>query len=299
MDLKGDKGVVPILPEVVTTHRRKGPTARFRKFLTHVGIALSLFLLYDLSHSKHAFQVAHKIKPWKHSCSGGNKFFDNYINRVEGTFLSAPSRTSDPALALINMAFSAVPSTESALASSRYYATHPHLAGSQADLQDAKDVLSFFQNEFDISSSAVEPIFDAGSPESRQATLSTTSELKSPNAWIDVYYPVMNTGNADGISLEILGQDGESTWTADLLEDGDPADETAAKYKHAIPPWHGLSAAGVAAGPIVYANYGTKDDYDKLVAMGVDLTGKIVLARYGANFRGLKVSDMIPHELLS
>ncbi|KAF8551485.1 Zn-dependent exopeptidase [Imleria badia] len=270
MDLKSDKGTVPTLPEVVTTQRRKGPTARFQKFLTHVGVALSLFLLYDLSHSKHSFQVAHKIKPWKHSCSGGNKSFDNYINRVEGAFL-------------------AVPSTESALASSRYYATHPHLAGSQADLQDAKDVLSFFQNEFGISSSSVEPIFDAGSPESRQATLSTTSELKSPNAWIDVYYPVMNTGNADGITLDILGQDGESIWTADLLEDGDPADETAAKYKHAIPPWHGLSAAGEAAGRIVYANYGTKDDYDKLVAMGVDLTGKIVLARYGANFRGLKI----------
>lgn len=161
------------------------------------------------------------------------------------------------------------------------------------DLQDAKDVLFFFQSEFGISPSFVEPIFDAGSPESRSATLSTTSELKSPNAWIDVYYPVMNTGNADGISLEILGQYGQPIWIADLLEDGDPRDETAAKYKHAIPPWHGYSAAGQAAGPIVYANYGTKDDYDKLEGMGVDLTGKIVLARYGANFRGLKVSGSL------
>ena len=187
---------------------------------------------------------------------------------------------------------SAIPSTESAIANSRHYATHPHLAGSQADFQDAKDVLSFFRNEFGISSSLVEPIFDAGSSESRHATLSTTSELKSPNAWIDVYYPVMNTGNADGISLQILAEDGQSIWTADLLEDGDPGDETAARYRDTVPPWHGLSAAGEAAGRLVYANYGTKDDYDKLVAMGVDLTGKIVLARYGANFRGLKVSNV-------
>lgn len=194
------------------------------------------------------------------------------------------------------MAHSIVPFNESALANSRYYATHPHLAGSPEDLQDAKDILSFFQNEFSISSSSVEPIFDAGSPESREATLSITSNLKSPNAWIDVYYPVMNTGNADGISLEILEQDGGSIWTADLLEDGDPGDETAAKYKYAIPSWHGLSAAGEAAGPIVYANYGTKEDYDKLVAMGVDLTGKIILTRYGAIFRGLKVSSSL-HEL--
>ncbi|KAG6378629.1 hypothetical protein JVT61DRAFT_12899 [Boletus reticuloceps] len=144
------------------------------------------------------------------------------------------------------MTHSAVPSTESALANSRYYATHPHVAGSQQDLQDAKDVLSFFQTEFGISSTSVEPIFSAGSRESRQATLGITSGLKSPNAWIDIYYPVMNTGNSDGISLEILGQDGDSIWTADLLEDGDPGDKTAAEYKHAIPPWHGLSAGGVS-----------------------------------------------------
>ncbi|KAH0839839.1 Zn-dependent exopeptidase [Lanmaoa asiatica] len=274
MDLKSDKGAEPTLPDVATTHRRPRPTC-FRKLLTRVGIALFLFYLYESFQSVYSFQIAHKIKAWKHSCSNGNKFIDNYINRIEDAFLSVPSRISNP--------------VTDKYGNSRYYATHPHLAGSPEDLQDAKDILSFFQNEFSIFSSSVEPIFDAGSPESREATLSTTSKLKSPNAWIDVYYPVMNTGNADGISLEIVGQDGESIWTADLLEDGDPGDKTAAKYKHAIPSWHGLSAAGEAAGPIVYANYGTKDDYDKLVATGVDLTGKIVLARYGAIFRGLKI----------
>ncbi|KAF8833188.1 Zn-dependent exopeptidase [Paxillus ammoniavirescens] len=100
----------------------------------------------------------------------------------------------------------------------------------------------------------------------------------------------MNTANADGISLELFGSDGKSVWTADLLEDGDPGDETAAKYKHAIPPFHGFSASGEATGQIVYADYGTKDDYDKLVASGVDLTGKIILTRYGGIFRGLKAS---------
>ena len=287
MDPKYDKGAEPALPEVATTRGRPRPT-RFRKFLIRVGIALSLFLLYRLSHS---VQVIHKIKAWRHSCSDGSRSFDNYINRVEDAFLSVPSHFEIQIERLTNTVHSAVPSNGSAIANSRHYATHPHLAGSPEDFQDAKDVLSFFQNEFGISSSSVQPIFDAGSSESREATLSITSKLKSPNAWVDVYYPVMNTGNADGISLEILGQDGGSIWTADLLEDGDPGDETAAKYKHAIPSWHGLSAAGVATGPIVYANYGTKDDYDKLAAMGIDLTGKIVLARYGAIFRGLKVSN--------
>lgn len=186
--------------------------------------------------------------------------------------------------------YSAVPSAESALAASRHYATHPHLAGTLEDFQDAKDILAFFQSEFGIPTPATEPIYPAGSPESRDATLSSSSKLSEPAAWVDIYYPVMNTGNADGMVVELLGDLDEIYWKADLLEDGDPRDETAAKYKHSVPPFHGFSAAGEAIGQLIYANYGTKDDYDKLVEAGVDLTGKIILTRYGANFRGLKVS---------
>lgn len=288
MDLKSEKGDQHSLPGVAFTAHQRPRHVRFQILLTRVGIALSL-LLYASFRFQYPSQVAQKIKAWTHSCSAVNNSFDNHISRVEDAFLSALPMSRVQQLTP-RMFHSAVPTTESAIANSRYYATHPHLAGSSEDFQDAKDILSLFQTELGISSPSVDPIFDAGSPESQEATLSTTSKLKSPNAWIDVYYPVMNTGNADGISLGILGQDGSSVWTADLLEDGDPRDETAAKYKHTIPSWHGLSAAGEAAGPIVYVNYGTKDDYDKLVRMGVDLTGKVVLARYGAVFRGLKVS---------
>lgn len=192
---------------------------------------------------------------------------------------------------VIQGSHSSVPSTESALNTSRYYATHPHLAGTEEDFRDAKNVLSFFQREFGIAPSSTEPIFDAGSPESRMSTLSTTSTLEHPFAWVDVYYPVLNTGNADGISLSILGANDNPIWTADLLEDGDPLDNITVEYKYSIPPWHGLSAAGQAVGQLVYANYGTKDDYDKLIGTGVNLTSKIILARYGVNYRGLKVSE--------
>lgn len=192
---------------------------------------------------------------------------------------------------IVQRLHSTVPSTESALNASRYYASHPHLAGSAEDFRDAKDILSFFQRELGIAPPLTEPIFDAGSFESRMSTLNTTSTLEHPSAWVDVYYPVMNTGNADGISLSILDADDDPIWTADLLEGGDSSDDTVSKYKHFIPPWHGLSAAGQAVGQLIYANYGTKDDYDKLVDAGVNLTNTIVLARYGVNFRGLKVSN--------
>lgn len=56
-----------------------------------------------------------------------------------------------------------------------------------------------------------------------------------------------------------------------------------------VPTFHGYGASGNASGQVVYANYGTKEDYDALVEAGVDLDGKIVITRYGRIFRGLKV----------
>ncbi|WP_194775653.1 M28 family peptidase [Pararhodonellum marinum] len=52
--------------------------------------------------------------------------------------------------------------------------------------------------------------------------------------------------------------------------------------------WNAYSGSGEVIAEVVYANYGTKADFEKLLEMGVDLKGKIVLARYGGNFRGYK-----------
>ncbi|MCC6677302.1 MAG: M20/M25/M40 family metallo-hydrolase [Phycisphaerales bacterium] len=53
--------------------------------------------------------------------------------------------------------------------------------------------------------------------------------------------------------------------------------------------WNAYGATGDVTAGIVYANYGTKQDFEQLKKLGVDCTGKIVLARYGGNYRGLKV----------
>ncbi|KAF4575136.1 hypothetical protein EYR36_006492 [Pleurotus pulmonarius] len=182
-----------------------------------------------------------------------------------------------------------VPNADSALKTSREYATHPHLAGSTEDFADAKVILEVFQDAFHASAPKKDPIFDAGSYLSRASTLLLTSPLgpKRPTAWIDTYYPVMNTPLDR--SLSIIGEDGEVTWTADLVENGDPGDPEAHKYKDYVPTWHGLSKDGEVEGQLVYANYGTKEDYNELVAAGTNFTGKIVVTRYGAIFRGLKI----------
>ena len=52
--------------------------------------------------------------------------------------------------------------------------------------------------------------------------------------------------------------------------------------------FNGMSPSGDAEADVVYANYGSPADFDKLKQMNVDVRGKIVIVRYGENFRGVK-----------
>lgn len=153
-----------------------------------------------------------------------------------------------------------MPNFESAIYASRAYATHPHLAGATEDFEDAKSILKLFQDELGIHAPHHhEPIFPAGSHQSRHSTLGLTSPFRSrrPTAWIDTYYPVLNTPLNH--TLQLLDKDRNVLLDANLEEDGDSLDPEAAKYKDAVPAWHGLSFDGEATGQLVYANYGTQE----------------------------------------
>ncbi len=55
-----------------------------------------------------------------------------------------------------------------------------------------------------------------------------------------------------------------------------------------LPPYNVYSADGDVTGELVYVNYGTPDDYEELDRHGIDVRGKIVIARYGGSWRGIK-----------
>ena len=55
-----------------------------------------------------------------------------------------------------------------------------------------------------------------------------------------------------------------------------------------VTPYNCMSPSGDAEAEVVYANYGSLADFDKLKQMNVDVRGKIVIVRYGENFRGVK-----------
>ena len=52
--------------------------------------------------------------------------------------------------------------------------------------------------------------------------------------------------------------------------------------------WNAFSGSGDITAEVVYANYGRKEDFEKLKELGIKVKGKIILARYGGNFRGFK-----------
>ena len=56
-----------------------------------------------------------------------------------------------------------------------------------------------------------------------------------------------------------------------------------------VMPFNGMSPSGDVEADVVYANYGTPEDFGKLDKLKVDVRGKIVVVRYGENFRGVKV----------
>ena len=52
--------------------------------------------------------------------------------------------------------------------------------------------------------------------------------------------------------------------------------------------FNAFSGSGDVTAEVVYVNYGTREDFEKLAEMGVPLVGKVAVARYGGNFRGYK-----------
>jgi N-acetylated-alpha-linked acidic dipeptidase len=56
-----------------------------------------------------------------------------------------------------------------------------------------------------------------------------------------------------------------------------------------LPAFNSSSPSGDITGTVVYANYGELADFERLAKLGVSVKDKIVLVRYGGNFRGVKV----------
>ncbi|KAI0005160.1 hypothetical protein BJV74DRAFT_875682 [Russula compacta] len=240
------------------SHRTKSRTKGFLKHLVSLG-----FLWYILH--RWLFPLVHHSRfmaglfAHTHACTD-----DTYSWAIDA-FMKPQVPVSQLAENFFLQVLSTIPNSASAIVASRRYATSPHLAGSEGDLRTAKYFFDLLRHEFSIPKTIEYPIHPAGSEASRNATHSITN-LTQPEAWIDTYYPILNTPLDR--SLEILGDDGNAVWKAELEETADELDSDAYAYAKSIGAWHGLSSDGTAEGRLVYANYGRKRDYDELVQKG-------------------------------
>jgi N-acetylated-alpha-linked acidic dipeptidase len=85
-------------------------------------------------------------------------------------------------------------------------------------------------------------------------------------------------------SLELVAP---TRFTASLTEPPVPGDATST-LTDGLPPYNVYGADGDVTGDLVYVNYGMPDDYLDLARRGVDVKGRIAIARYGGGWRGLK-----------
>ena len=155
--------------------------------------------------------------------------------------------------------FRAVPAPKSAREHLRRLTLEPHIAGTKEDYATAiyvRDQLKSY---------------------------GLNAELKEYDVWL----PYPNTPSI----VELITNRTQRLSVTEAVVPGDP---TSSNPK-ITPLFNGYSASGDVTGPLVYANYGLPGDYEDLKKMGVDVTGKIVIVRYGNSFRGVKAKVAQDH----
>src|SRR5436305_2522363 len=103
----------------------------------------------------------------------------------------------------------------------------------------------------------------------------------------DVLFPTPKTRLVELVAPE--------KYTAKLAEVPLPQDATSGQTAEQLPVYNAYSVDGDVTGDLVYVNYGIPADYDQLERRGVDVKGKIAIARYGGSWRGIKPKVAAEH----
>ena len=107
---------------------------------------------------------------------------------------------------------------------------------------------------------------------------------------IETFYPLFPTPKK-----RVLELTSPHRFTAKLEEPVLPEDKTSGVRNDQLPVYNAYSTDGDVTGELVYVNYGLPADYDALAERGVDVKGKIVIARYGQSWRGIKPKVAAEH----
>lgn len=174
--------------------------------------------------------------------------------------------------------FLKTPTADGAEAHLRYITSKPHIAGMEGDFEMAEYVRS--QMEAFGLRSYIENV-------------SVFLNYPSAPPSLDLLKQVEQVSIALSAEETVIYMPDGSAWSSTPINLAEPAlsgDSTSDTI------WRnhtflGYAPSGEAEGELVYANYGTPQDFEVLRNAGVDVAGKIVLVRYGECFRGLKVRN--------
>jgi N-acetylated-alpha-linked acidic dipeptidase len=124
----------------------------------------------------------------------------------------------------------------------------------------------------------------AGAPGSRKVAEYMLTQFKSwgLNASIESFEALMPFPTERLVEMVA-----PERFTLTLKEPAVPSDPDSADAG-ALPTFNAYSADGDVTADLVYVNYGIPEDYEQLAKLGVDVKGKIVIARYGRSWRGIK-----------
>jgi len=84
-------------------------------------------------------------------------------------------------------------------------------------------------------------------------------------------------------------------YKAKLQEPSLVADPTSNQTSEQLPTYNAYSADGDVTAPLVYVNYGNREDYEQLDRLGISVKGAVVIARYGHGWRGIKPKVAAEH----
>jgi N-acetylated-alpha-linked acidic dipeptidase len=93
----------------------------------------------------------------------------------------------------------------------------------------------------------------------------------------------------------LLEMTAPTAFTASLAEPALKEDATSGQHDEQLPVYNAYSCDGDVSGELVYVNHGIPKDYEELERRGIDVKGKIVIARYYGSWRGIKPKVAAEH----
>ncbi len=125
----------------------------------------------------------------------------------------------------------------------------------------------------------------AGSPEDYATAIYVRDQMRSFGLAADMReYQVLLPYPRSPSIVELIAPRHERLQVREDVVPEDPSSSS----KKIVPLFNGYGASGDITAPLVYVNYGLPNDYEDLRKAGVEVKGKIAIARYGNSFRGVK-----------